>query len=98
MHFYFGKNACFFEHTILLCSRSLGRTRRAMRFSVRGFGYALFYWEKWKWNFINLFTTTNELLKLCKDETMRVLLERQQKAVAKAWEDYHAIMKEKEQK
>ena len=41
VHFYFGKNACSFQHTFL-CVWSCVAAIGAMRFSVRGFGHALF--------------------------------------------------------
>lgn len=47
--------------------------------------------------FTEVGTTNTILLELCKDKEMRKLLLRQQKAIAKALKDYHAIMAENNQ-
>lgn len=47
--------------------------------------------------FTEVGTTNTLLLALCKDKEMRKLLLRQKKAIAKALEDYHAIMEENKQ-
>ena len=76
-----------------------------MRFSVRGImlrtfllgGKGMELYEIFHEFFTEIGITNNLLLKLCEDEEQRELLLKQQKAVGKAMNEYHAMLEEKNQ-